>query len=589
MSKNKFIWSLACAAACTLAVSTGACGGSGASSSGTGSSSGAGSSSGTGGGDDASTGSQGGSPACTTNADCTSQVPPTMPANCAQGTCNALQGVCVFSAKDEDGDGHPAANCKSTNGVAVQSGDDCNDNDPNLYPGHSEPCTAAPDGGVLPMPKGVSSSVACQGGLLSCLPGGVESACVNAVPLCPENRTCIGGSCTGECGPGETQCSGNSALQTCEATGTWGAPVQCTGRACVVAADAGTGSRVASCGGACSPGTTQCGTGSMAKYVQTCDGTGAWTTATVACTDVCSAGQCAGNCAPGQTECGTSNNVLTCPTSGSWPTSGGTSCTGQGKACIQTGTTGNPSATCGGSCVPGVQGACGPCGKGTETCTASGTPGPCSGDPPVTATCGPCSDGTSSCGGACQGGTTNPGQTCGSCGGVIQCGGACSASTPVNFGQTCNSCGGTIGCDSNCDGSQAATWNEGDSGTINLDFNQNYCTSNTVNWTWSPNFNGSRTNPSGTYMFNYSFSNHNNMSNSTSTTFYIGCSSNPTAGNAYSEYRIQSGFGATLICPVGDSVVYYPVQCGESGNCCGDPSVDMDVTSWTSTNAICSP
>jgi hypothetical protein len=172
---------------------------------------------------------------------------------------------------------------------------------------------------------------------------------------------------------------------------------------------------------------------------------------------------------------------------------------------------------------------------------------------------------------------------------VIQCGGACSASTPVNFGQTCNSCGGTIGCDSNCDGSQAATWNEGDSGTINLDFNQNYCTSNTVNWTWSPNFNGSRTNPSGTYMFNYSFSNHNNMSNSTSTTFYIGCSSNPTAGNAYSEYRIQSGFGATLICPVGDSVVYYPVQCGESGNCCGDPSVDMDVTSWTSTNAICSP
>jgi hypothetical protein len=60
----------------------------------------------------------GGVMACATDAQCASQVPPTTPTSCASGTCNVLQGVCVFSAKDEDGDGHPAANCKSTNGVA---------------------------------------------------------------------------------------------------------------------------------------------------------------------------------------------------------------------------------------------------------------------------------------------------------------------------------------------------------------------------------------------------------------------------------------------------------------------------------------
>jgi hypothetical protein len=39
---------------------------------------------------------------------------------------------------------------------------------------------------------------------------------------------CLDGACAGVCTPGETQCNGNgSALETCDATGEWGAPVAC--------------------------------------------------------------------------------------------------------------------------------------------------------------------------------------------------------------------------------------------------------------------------------------------------------------------------------------------------------------------------
>jgi hypothetical protein len=48
------------------------------------------------------------SSACTTNADCLSQLPSTTPPNCATATCSELAGVCTFTAKDEDGDGHAA-------------------------------------------------------------------------------------------------------------------------------------------------------------------------------------------------------------------------------------------------------------------------------------------------------------------------------------------------------------------------------------------------------------------------------------------------------------------------------------------------
>jgi hypothetical protein len=540
MKSSRACMSVTSVAALAVALSGGACSG------GKGDVGAAGDDGGVGAGQDATSSGGGG---CATNTDCASQVPPTAPAGCATGKCDALQGTCTFVAKDNDGDGDPTANCKASNGVPITDGTDCNDDDPNIYGGHPETCTDLTDGGTAASP--------CSSGQKECLPDGTESACTGTL-VCV-NQACVGGKCVGSCGPGETQCSGNNGLQTCGADGTWGSPVQCMGGACLEA-DAGTGSGAASCGGVCSPGATQCGTGSQANYVQTCDGSGEWQTATNPCTDVCSAGQCGGNCSPGQTECGTSNNVLTCPASGTWPTTGGTSCTSQGKACVATGTTGNPSAACSGSCVPGVPGTCGSCGKGTETCTASGTPGTCKGDPPVTATCGPCNDGTSSCGGPCQGGTTNVG-SCGTCGGTNQCGGTCSRGPAMGSG--------------------------GPTETVNLDFNTSYCHANSANFAWTPSFVGQSPNPSGTYTVNYSFTDHNNMSGSFSTVFYIGCSGSPTAGNPYSEAGLTTTQVGSLVCPVGQSVVWYPTVCGQSGSCCGDPSVNWNITGWTSSNAVC--
>jgi hypothetical protein len=106
---------------------------------------------------------------CTTDTDCASRVPPTSPPDCAVGTCSAIQGECVFSAKDEDGDGFPAFDCKSTTGVAIVNGADCNDRDPSLYPGHPEACS-------LPSSEGGSSSE-CSQGRIACLPDGSESPC----------------------------------------------------------------------------------------------------------------------------------------------------------------------------------------------------------------------------------------------------------------------------------------------------------------------------------------------------------------------------------------------------------------------------
>jgi hypothetical protein len=212
----------------------------------------------------------GGGGGCTTNAECASKVPPTKPANCAEGTCNTLQGTCVFSAKDEDGDGHPAFDCKSTNGVAVVAGDDCNDHDANLYPGHSESCKTLADGGA-------AGSNYCAPGKMSCNADGTQTACENTT-VC-SNSACVNEKCVGTCTPGVEQCDGNSGVQTCTSTGMWSAPVACTGTACI---SKGT---TASCQGSCSPGSAAC----SGTQPETCVG-GMWTNNGAACsgsTPVC--------------------------------------------------------------------------------------------------------------------------------------------------------------------------------------------------------------------------------------------------------------------------------------------------------------
>lgn len=185
-----------------------------------------------------------------------------------------------------------------------------------------------------------------------------------------------------------------------------------------------------------------------------------------------------------------------------------------------------------------------------------------------------------------MGDTTNYGASCGSCGGTVQCGGQCSVATPGNLGQACGTCGGTWQCDGSCSrGSTAGSG--GPAETVNLDFNTSHCSAGSANYTWSPNFGGQPTNPSGTYTVNYNFTDHNNMSGSSATVFYIGCSGSPTTGNGYSEAGLTTTQTGSLTCPVGQSVVWYPTVCGQSGSCCGDPSVNWNITGWTTNNAIC--
>ena len=216
---------------------------------------------------------------CTTDAQCAETVPQTTPASCATGRCNAAHGVCEYEAKDEDGDGHAAADCKSNSGVAIQDGDDCNDHDPSLFPGHPESCTGRPDGGA-------PDAGFCTPGQISCLPDGTESACT--------------GSCT-PCKPSATQCSGDGALETCGSNGQWAAAVACTNQTCVSGA----------CAGVCGPGQVNCD----GLQPQTCAGSGQWQNEGAACsgtTAFCVDAGCTApppSCAPGgpgMNDCGAS-------------------------------------------------------------------------------------------------------------------------------------------------------------------------------------------------------------------------------------------------------------------------------------------
>ncbi len=310
--------------------------------------------------------------ACKVDADCAARVPSTAPADCAVGKCDPLQGQCAFTAKDQDGDGHPAANCKATGGGVVQPGDDCDDNNPQLFPGQPQSCTASPDGGT--------AVDACKTGQIKCLPDGTKSSCTGTV-ICNE-QACVAGACIGTCTPGQTQCSSNG-VQTCTSTGAWSDPVSCGSSTCVSGA----------CAGTCSAGSLQC----SGNGVQTCSGSGMWN-APVPCNSMtCNAGTCQGVCAPGQKQC-SSNGVQTCSSTGTWgaPAScshltclsgicqgvcgpGDAQCTGQTpQTCNSTGqwVSGNAcpflcsgTGTCTGTCSAGSTRNCGQC--GTETCTGN--------------------------------------------------------------------------------------------------------------------------------------------------------------------------------------------------------------------------
>jgi formylglycine-generating enzyme required for sulfatase activity len=312
--------------------------------------------------------------ACTTDVECAAQVPPTAPANCATGTCNT-QGVCVFSARDEDGDGHRAYGCQSTTGAAIDDGDDCNDHDPNVYPGHAEACSTSEDGGVPP-------GTMCAEGFLSCLPDGTESPCTGTVACV--NQACVNGTCRGVCAPPQTECLGQQP-QVCDAIGTW----QNSGAAC-------SGSTPVCLDGGCttcSPGAVQC----EGQQPQVCDATQAWQNSGAACsgsTPVCLNGACAA-CNPDPTQYG------------------GDACSGDTPVCLN--------------------GVCVACNPGTTRC-ASGTTWQICGPDAVWGAAATCPSGACT-GGLCETTTGTSCQTNGA--GLTDCGASsesCCASIEVPGG-----------------------------------------------------------------------------------------------------------------------------------------------------------
>jgi hypothetical protein len=329
---------------------------------------------------------------CATDADCAATVPVTTPANCATGKCNAVQGVCEYVAKDRDGDGHPSANCVSTTTVAVQAGDDCNDNDPNLYPGHPEMCTTLPDGGA-------AGDGYCAPGTITCDPDGTESACSNTT-VCV-NQTCLNSHCVGSCAQGQTACVGN-ASEACTAAGTFGGAVPCTRQACVggVTAAGTDGSAPASCQGMCAPGGVSCD----GAQPQSCSADGQWQNLGAPCSGaapVCSDGAC-GTCTPGAPSCNglqpqQCNSMASGmqnvgpPCSGSTPACLGGACVAcvpaslncsgvQPQKCDPTGTWQNAGSPCSGSTPVCLNGACAVCIPGSVSCLSIGNPAQCMGN-----------------------------------------------------------------------------------------------------------------------------------------------------------------------------------------------------------------
>jgi hypothetical protein len=59
--------------------------------------------------------------------------------NCTVDTCDAVFG-CVHAARDLDGDGHVDRTCTLDGAPGGAPGDDCNDTDPDVYPGALEVC-----------------------------------------------------------------------------------------------------------------------------------------------------------------------------------------------------------------------------------------------------------------------------------------------------------------------------------------------------------------------------------------------------------------------------------------------------------------
>ena len=344
---------------------------------------------------------------------------------------------------------------------------------PSLIPPENDDTTAA-----APSASEDACGDACSG---ECEPG--ETQCTSPTErrecgidalwsdpvACPS--VCIDGACTGECSPASTECVTTTRFRECSELGVWSEVADCD-FACVGEA----------CGGACQPGQTRC---ASTTAVSICNDQGEFG-ATSACQNACAGNACTGECVPGATRCSSETQLQTCNEQGQFLA--GTACP---FACVN--------GACGGECSPGsrrcnpgtgVPQFCSSAGAwesqtpcqfvctGSGTCGGECTPGsrrcsPVSGVPQLCSQVGSwqnqlscpfvCSGGT--CTGECSPGSpprcdpaTGRPQTCSQAGTLV-------TQEPCEVGSVCS--GGACLC--------AAGRDECDNGCVDLDTDANNC------------------------------------------------------------------------------------------------------------------
>lgn len=147
--------------------------------------------------------------------------------------CDGATAFCTFDALDKDGDLHGPAGC---------GGDDCDDLDPTVHPGHVELCDGKDNGctGTIDVNTTCASPRECMSGVCGCIAGNeCGSTCVDKQSDVNNCGTC-GNKCVGAvgCKMGACECPANLALcgATCVDTQTNGSHCGGCGLKCAVGA-----------------------------------------------------------------------------------------------------------------------------------------------------------------------------------------------------------------------------------------------------------------------------------------------------------------------------------------------------------------
>jgi hypothetical protein len=351
-------------------------------------------------------------PACASTADCKAiwngDVCKT------QIACDLPTSLCTFVPLDKDGDGHPPQVC---------GGDDCDDNDPDRFPGNPEVCDGKDNNcdGVIDNGLDACGGAHCVdkmtdpqncGTCGNTCPSGPEGYCSNGTCACLTLPNICGASCVdltsdnnncGACG------KGCAPSQTCESSTCKCPSGDLCGMACVDKMtdpqNCGTCGKTCTQGASCLAGTCgPCPPGTP----NTCNN------ACVNLTnDVKNCGVCGKACAADE-NC-TAGKCIQCPLNAPTPCNG---------SCSDFNTDSNNCGSCGGM----------PCDTANyEVCSG----GMCAG----AATCAPC-DGTTDCCFECPTNIQTDTANCGSCGKFCNTGDVCSGGLckACQLFDTCKSC-----------------------------------------------------------------------------------------------------------------------------------------------------